>query len=89
VPATSIPEDAEIARAALAAVAEVDREGKIAGLDSWHDGATFTRAGTPCVCLGPADIEVAHTVDEHVPIADLVKTAQAMALTAIRFRGVA
>jgi acetylornithine deacetylase len=88
-PAASVDPDSEIARVALTAAADVDRPGKLSGLDSWHDGATFTRAGTPCICLGPPTIEVAHTIDEHVPVADLVKTAQALALVAIRFRGVA
>jgi acetylornithine deacetylase len=87
VPATSIDENADIARIALGATADVDRPGRIAGLDSWHDGATFTRGGCPTVCLGPPGITVAHTVDEHVPVVDLVKTAQALALVAIRFRG--
>ncbi len=88
-PAASVDPDSEIARVALAAGADVGRPGRLAGLDSWHDGATFTRAGTPCVCLGPPGIHVAHTIDEYVPVADLVKTAQALALVAIRFRGAA
>jgi len=86
-PAASVDPDSEIARVALEAVADVGRKGRLAGLDSWHDGATFTRAGCPSVCLGPASIGTAHAIDERVPVADLVKTAQALALVAIRFLG--
>jgi acetylornithine deacetylase len=84
-PAAEVPEDAPIAQLALAAARAVGREPAFDGLDSWHDGATFTRAGCPAVCLGPGAIEVAHTIDEHVPVADLVATAQALALIAMRF----
>jgi acetylornithine deacetylase len=87
-PAADVPPGAPIAQLALAAAREVGRAPKFDGLDSWHDGATFTRAGCPAVCLGPGAIEVAHTIDEHVPVADLVATAQALALIAMRFCGV-
>jgi acetylornithine deacetylase len=56
-------------------------------MDSWHDGATFTLGGTPCICYGPSDDNVAHTVDEYVPVDDLVACAQALAVTALRFCG--
>ena len=61
-----------------------------AGLDNWHDGATLTaEAGIPAICLGPGDIRLAHTTEERVPIADLVSCAQALAVAAMRFCGVA
>jgi acetylornithine deacetylase len=79
-----------IVGALLAASAEIGRPGRVAGLDNWHDGATFTRfGGTPCVCFGPGDIGAAHTVDESVPVADLVACSQAIAVAAMRFCGVA
>jgi len=66
----------------------VGRPGRVAGLDSWHDGATFTGfAGTPTVAFGPREIGVAHTVDEFVPVEDLVACAQALALAALRHCG--
>ena len=75
---------------ALGAVADVGWSGRAAGTDFWHDGATFARlAGMAVVCLGPGDIRSAHTVDEHVEIADLVRCAQALAVTAMRFCGTA
>ena len=66
--------------------------GRACGLDSWCDGATLTRfAGTPTVAFGPSGSDggrtVAHTVDEFVPIDDLVGCAQALAIAALRFCG--
>ena len=59
---------------------------ELGGLDNWHDGATLTvEAGIPAVCFGPGDVHRAHTVDEFVPIDDLVACAQRIALTAMRF----
>ena len=43
----------------------------------------------PAVCFGPGDIANAHTVDETVPVADLVACAQGIAVAAMRFCGVA
>ena len=62
--------------------------GKLAGLDSWYDGATFTLlGGTPAIAFGPSAVEVAHTIDEFVPVNDLVACSQALALAALRFCG--
>jgi acetylornithine deacetylase len=77
-------------QAALGATAAVGRPGRLAGLDNWHDGATLTaEAGIPAICLGPGDIALAHTTEERVPVADLVACAQTLALSAMRFCGVA
>ena len=46
-------------------------------------------AGTPSVGFGPRTIAGAHTIDENVPIDDLVRCAQAIALAAMRFCGTA
>ena len=89
VPAAEVPEDHPIVQVTLEAAAAVGRPGRVAGFDNWHDGATFTRAGgTPSVAFGPRAARLAHTVDEHVPVDDLVACAQAIAVAAIRFCGV-
>jgi acetylornithine deacetylase len=87
-----IPEDEAIVATMLGATADAGRPGGLAGLDSWYDGATFTLlAGTPSIAFGPSGLErgaaVAHTIDEHVPVEDLVSCAQALALAALRFCG--
>jgi acetylornithine deacetylase len=66
-------------------------EARLSGLDSWYDGATLTLLGdTPAVGFGPSGLgadgaHVAHAVDEHVSVADLVRCAQALAVAAVRF----
>jgi acetylornithine deacetylase len=90
VPPAEVREDDPVVQAALGATTAVGRPGRLAGLDNWHDGATLTaEAGIPAVCLGPGDIRLAHTHEERVPIADLVACAQALAVAAMRFCGVA
>ncbi len=89
VPPAQVSVDEPIVKAALAATAAVGRGGRLGGLDNWHDGATLTvEAGIPAICLGPGDIQLAHAVDEKVPIADLVACTQAIAITAMRFCGI-
>ena len=88
-----IPEDEPIVGLTLEAGADVGRSGKLSGLDSWYDGATFTLlSGIPSIAFGPAGFtaggtSVAHTIDEHVPVDDLVRCAQALAVAAMRFCG--
>ena len=85
-----VPDDHPIVTDALAAGADVGRPGRISGLDSWHDAAVFTRvAGTPTVSFGPGDLGKAHTIDESVPVADLVDHAAAVALMLLRWCGAA
>ena len=49
------------------------------------DGNTFyALAGIPAITHGP-DAKGAHTVEEEVPVAELVRVAQVYALTAIAF----
>ena len=88
-----IDADEPIVAVTCEAVADIGGPARLTGLDSWYDGATFTLlAGTPAVGLGPSGLgrdgaSVAHAVDEHVPVADLVRCAQAIAVAALRFCG--
>lgn len=86
VPPAEVPTDHPIVTSALASARAVGRPSKLGGLENWHDGATLTvEAGIPSICLGPGDINLAHTSSESVPVADLVACAQALAVTAMRF----
>ena len=89
VPAAEVPDDHPIVETMLGAAAAIGRPGRITGMDSWHDGASFTLAGTPAICFGPGDLNLAHTTDEHVPVDDLVHCAQALAVATMRWCGVA
>jgi acetylornithine deacetylase len=86
VPPAEVAIDEEIVQTLLAAGGDLDQPQTLGGLDNWHDGATLTvEGGIPAVCFGPGDVHRAHTVDEFVPIDDLVACAQRIALTAMRF----
>ena len=87
VPSSEVSPDEPVVTALLAASADVGKPSRIGGLDNWHDGATFTRFGrTPSVCFGPGDIALAHGIDEHGAVDELVRCAQALPVAAIRFR---
>lgn len=86
-----IPDEHPIVGCVRAGGESVGRPGGIGGLQSWHDAATFSRFGTPTISYGPAGIasdgeSLAHAIDEHVPVADLVACAQALAVAAIRWQ---
>ncbi len=83
-----VPDDHEIVRLAAATAGDLGRGGKVAGLDSWHDAATFTRFGTPTVSFGPDGLNSAHAVDEYVSVDSLVDACAAIALIAMRWCGV-
>ncbi len=89
-PPAEVALDHEIIGMALGAAADRGRRGMIAGLDSWHDAATFTLLGrTPTVSFGPGRLAQAHAVDEYVPVDDLTDYAAAVALLLMRWCGVA
>jgi acetylornithine deacetylase len=86
IPPAEISSEHPLAQAMLAAAHEAGTDGKIDGLDSWYDGASFVRwAQVPAIAFGPPSIHNAHGIDESVSIDDLVLTAQALALVAIRW----
>ena len=49
----------------------------------------YARAGIATLQYGPGDVGLAHSVDERVPVADLVTVARTLAVLAIRRCGVA
>jgi len=79
------PVDADSVLALRAANRALGIPDKLGGLGSWYDGATFAlEANTPALMYGPRAIDWAHTVDEYVPIDDLVKCAQGIAIAGWR-----
>jgi acetylornithine deacetylase len=88
-PAGWVDHDDPVAATALDAMAATGLEPTIATRTTFFDGPTFTRAGIPTIAFGPGDIGRAHTVDEYVPVDELVRAAQVLALAAMRFCGVA
>ncbi len=90
-----IPHSTPIVGTMLEASADLGLRRELGGLDSWYDGATYTLlAGIPSIGYGPPGFDpdgatVAHTIDEYVPVDGLVSCAQALAVAALRFCGVA
>ena len=89
VPPSFVPPETPVAAIALEAIEGAGLERRIAERTTWFDGATFTRAGTPTIALGPGSIDQAHAVDEYVAVDELVRAAQVLALIIVRFCGTA
>jgi acetylornithine deacetylase len=85
IPPAEVDPGSPVVGLALGVAADLGHAGRATGFDSWTDMATFTRfGGTPTVSFGPPGIAQAHTVDESVAVDDLVATAQAYAVAALR-----
>ena len=90
VPSAEVAEDDPIVQTLLGVQRDLTSGSQVGGFDNWSDAATLIReAGIPSVNYGPGDLRHAHTAREHVPVAELVSCAQGIALTAMRFCGLA
>jgi acetylornithine deacetylase len=85
VPPAEVSPGEPVVGALQTVLADLGRPAAVIGTGYWCDAASFTRAGIPAVAFGPGEVAVAHAVDEHVLVEDLVTTAQALALTVMRF----
>jgi acetylornithine deacetylase len=88
-PAGYVGPDEPVSATTLDAMASLGLAPTVASRTTFFDGPTFTRAGIPTIGFGPGDIQLAHAVDEHVPVDELVRAAQVLAIAAMRFCGVA
>lgn len=88
-PPAEIAADEPVVVTALQAGADVGRPGRVAGMNSWHDAASFTLYGDmPAISFGPGDVHQAHTVDESMEVEQLRDYVAAMCLLITRFCGV-
>jgi acetylornithine deacetylase len=88
VPAGFVDREQPISATTLDAMAALGLPRTIASRTTFFDGPTFTRVGIPTIAFGPGDISLAHAVDESVPVDELVRAAQVLAVAAMRFCGV-
>lgn len=88
-PAWLMPEDHPLVRAALRASERAI--GRRPRLVTWRfstDGVyTFGRAGIPTIGFGPGEQRFAHTSDEQIRLADVVKAAKVYAQLAVEVLG--
>lgn len=91
-PPAEVQPGAPIIECVLESSGSIGRPAVVSAEQGWHDAATLTRFGTPAISFGPAGLSgdgknLAHALDEYVPVEDLVDCAKAMAVTAIRWCG--
>ena len=89
VPASWVGPEELVSATTLDAMAALGLPRAVASRTTFFDGPTFTRAGIPTIAFGPGDIAVAHAIDESVPVDELVRAAQVLAVAAMRFCGLA
>lgn len=87
----SIPIDHPLVQTAAAAFSDVTGASAVfEGMTYGADMRLLVNEGrTPTILFGPGDVRDAHRPDERVAIADLRTATQTLALTALRFCGVA
>ena len=74
------PQDGALAQCVLSATtAQLGRPARAAGVPWGADMRLYAAAGVPAVMLGPPGIDVAHSVDERVALADLGVCARILA----------
>ncbi len=77
-PAETEPDHPWVAAVTGAFADELGREVRPAGVPWGADMRHFTARGIPCTMAGTPGIELAHAVDERVPLADLTMLARAL-----------
>ncbi|GBD08289.1 Acetylornithine deacetylase [Candidatus Thermoflexus japonica] len=66
------PAEAPPVQALAAALTEAGLPVRFSGMPSWTDAEPFARYGARAVVFGPGTLALAHTPEEHVPVADLL-----------------
>ncbi|MCL5256985.1 MAG: ArgE/DapE family deacylase [Chloroflexi bacterium] len=62
---------------------------RLQGFAAVCDATFFNQAGIPAITYGPGNVLMAHRLNEHIPVDDLMTAAKAFALTAMEWCGVA
>ncbi len=83
-PAETAPDHPWVVAVAKAFGDELGRDVRAAGVPWGADMRHFTARGIPCTMAGTPGIELAHAVDERVPLADLTALARATVRLLVR-----
>jgi len=70
-PGTEVPADAGLVRGLLDALERRGHGRAVRGMSAWVEAAFLNEAGIPAVCMGPGDIEQAHTRDEWIDVREI------------------
>jgi acetylornithine deacetylase len=86
-PASTDPDHpfARLVAEALEAELPAGRQPRRTGISYGADMRLFTERGIPCVMAGPSGTRLAHAVDEHVLVDDVVRTTRMIVRTIVAF----
>lgn len=86
--ATNTDPNEPLVQTLLQSAQEVTQTPQIpSGYQQASDGRVFASLGVPIAIYGPGDPGLAHALNEHVPIAQLVEATRVLALTACKLLG--
>ncbi len=77
-PAATDLGDPLVALVSRAVEAETGAPARLMGMPAGTDMRQFTARGIPCLLVGAGDLRLAHAVDEHVPVAEVLALARAL-----------
>ncbi len=83
------PADGDLVRSAGKACGLLGIDPEPIGYQQVCDGRFFAEKGIPTVIIGPGTAELAHTPDEHVPVAAVIQAVKLYALAAVELLGAA
>jgi acetylornithine deacetylase len=83
-PSLGTSPDEPIVRELTRALETVVGSARVIGVPFGTDAGKLSQAGIPSVVFGPGDIDLAHTVDEHVDLDEVARAAQVLALVALK-----
>jgi acetylornithine deacetylase len=86
----SIDPDQPVVTSLLSASAAADAPSSLVGFPGACDAMIFNVfTHTPAVIFGPGDLRLAHAPDEHLPVDELLKATEIVALAIVEFCAVA
>ncbi len=89
-PAPDLPVDHPICQAVAGAHEQVTgAQARFHGFCAAADSTFLNMAGIPAIIYGPGDILVAHSIDEYVPIDEVITATKTYAFVAMDWCGVA
>lgn len=84
-PVMDTPLDAPFIKCLREAVDEIHGKVALIGLSGSTDGALLSFGGIPTVVFGPGDMNKAHSEDECVNLAEVIKAAKIYAFTSMKY----